>query len=148
MEDKGAAEDSKLPFAMMMMDIDKFKSVNDTYGHAAGDRVLVGMADIVRRNLDARHTFIRYGGEEFMVICSMYTLTEAWELAEKIRTDLEKSVLLEGRQITCSIGVSYWHTGGNDSEKAMQERADKALYYAKNHGRNQCVMETVLTDAS
>lgn len=143
-----AAEDSKLPFAMMMMDIDKFKSVNDTYGHAAGDRVLVGMADIVRRNLDARHTFIRYGGEEFMVICSMYTLTEAWELAEKIRTDLEKSVLLEGRQITCSIGVSYWHIGGNDSEKAMQERADKALYYAKNHGRNQCVMETVLTDAS
>lgn len=143
-----AAEESKLPFAMLMLDIDKFKSVNDTYGHAAGDQVLQGMADIVRHNLDARHTFIRYGGEEFMVICSMYTLTEAWELAEKIRSELEEAVLLEGRQITCSIGVSYWHTGGEDSEKAMQERADKALYYAKNHGRNQCIVETVLTEVS
>ena len=69
-------------------------------------------------------------------------------MAEKISSELEEAVLLEGRQITCSIGVSYWHTGGEDSEKAMQERADKALYYAKNHGRNQCIVETVLTEVS
>ncbi|MGM9581717.1 MAG: diguanylate cyclase [Anaerovibrio sp.] len=138
------AEGANIPFALLMIDIDKFKSVNDTYGHAAGDKVLLGMADLVRSNLDSRHTFIRYGGEEFMVICSMYTLDRAWKLAETIRTDLEAAVLIEGRRITCSIGISYWHIGEGDTPEAMQKRADAAAYYAKNNGRNCCVMENEL----
>ena len=141
-----AAEAGGVPFALLMFDLDKFKSINDTYGHAMGDMVLVSFANIIRHNLDARHTFIRYGGEEFMVLCSQYGLEEAWQLAEQIRMDLEKAVILEDRQVTCSAGISCWHTGAGDSVQELQKRADDALYYAKNNGRNRCVLETKLLE--
>ena len=141
-----AAEAGGVPFALLMFDLDKFKSINDNYGHAMGDMVLVSFANIIRHNLDARHTFIRYGGEEFMVICSQYGLEEAWQLAEQIRMDLEKAVILEDRQVTCSAGISCWHAGAGDSVQQLQKRADDALYYAKNNGRNRCVLETKLLE--
>ena len=141
-----AAEAGGVPFSLLMFDLDKFKSINDTYGHAMGDMVLVSFANIIRHNLDARHTFIRYGGEEFMVLCSQYGLEEAWQLAEQIRMDLEEAVILEDRQVTCSAGISCWHTGAGDSVQELQKRADDALYYAKNNGRNRCVLETKLLE--
>ena len=141
-----AAEAGGVPFSLLMFDLDKFKSINDTYGHAMADMVLVSFANIIRHNLDARHTFIRYGGEEFMVLCSQYGLEEAWQLAEQIRMDLEKAVILEDRQVTCSAGISCWHAGAGDSVQQLQKRADDALYYAKNNGRNRCVLETKLLE--
>lgn len=141
-----AAEAGDVPFSLLMFDLDKFKSINDNYGHAVGDMVLVSFANIIRHNLDARHTFIRYGGEEFMVLCSQYGLEEAWQLAEQIRMDLEEAVILEDRQVTCSAGISCWHTGAGDSVQQLQKRADDALYYAKNNGRNRCVLETKLLE--
>lgn len=141
-----AAEAGGVSFALLMFDLDKFKSINDNYGHAMGDMVLVSFANIIRHNLDARHTFIRYGGEEFMVICSQYGLEEAWQLAEQVRMDLEHAMILEDRQITCSAGVSCWHTGAEDTVQQLQKRADDALYYAKNNGRNRCIMETELLE--
>lgn len=141
-----AAEAGGVPFALLMFDLDKFKSINDNYGHAMGDMVLVSFANIIRHNLDARHTFIRYGGEEFMVVCSQYGLEEAWQLAEQIRMDLAAAVILEERQVTCSAGISCWHTGAGDSVQQLQKRADDALYYAKNNGRNRCVLETKLLE--
>lgn len=141
-----AAEAGGVPFSLLMFDLDKFKSINDTYGHAMGDMVLVSFANIIRHNLDARHTFIRYGGEEFMVLCSQYGLEEAWQLAEQIRMDLEEAVILKDRQVTCSAGISCWHTGAGDSVQELQKRADDALYYAKNNGRNCCVLETKLLE--
>ncbi len=141
-----AAEAGGIPFALLMFDLDKFKSINDNYGHAMGDMVLVSFANIIRHNLDARHTFIRYGGEEFMVVCSQYGLEEAWQLAEQIRMDLAAAVILEDRQVTCSAGISCWHTGAGDSVQQLQKRADDALYYAKNNGRNRCVLETKLLE--
>ncbi|MCI6098149.1 MAG: GGDEF domain-containing protein [Selenomonadaceae bacterium] len=141
-----AAEAGGVPFSLLMFDLDKFKSINDTYGHAMGDMVLVSFANIIRHNLDARHTFIRYGGEEFMVLCSQYGLEEAWQLAEQIRMDLEEAVILKDRQVTCSAGISCWHTGAGDSVQELQKRADDALYYAKNNGRNRCVLETKLLE--
>lgn len=141
-----AAEAGGVPFSLLMFDLDKFKSINDTYGHAMGDMVLVSFANIIRHNLDARHTFIRYGGEEFMVLCSQYGLEEAWQLAEQIRMDLEEAVILKDRQVTCSAGISCWHTGAGDSVQELQKRADDALYYAKNNGRNRCVLETNLLE--
>ncbi|MGM9559106.1 diguanylate cyclase [Anaerovibrio slackiae] len=141
-----AAEAGGVPFSLLMFDLDKFKSINDTYGHAMGDMVLVSFANIIRHNLDARHTFIRYGGEEFMVVCSQYGLEEAWQLAEQIRMDLEEAVILKDRQVTCSAGISCWHTGAGDSVQELQKRADDALYYAKNNGRNRCVLETKLLE--
>lgn len=141
-----AAEAGGVPFALLMFDLDKFKSINDNYGHAMGDMVLVSFANIIRHNLDARHTFIRYGGEEFMVICSQYGLEEAWQLAEQIRMDLAAAVILEDRQVTCSAGISCWHTKAGDTVQELQKRADDALYYAKNNGRNCCVLETKLLE--
>lgn len=143
-----AAEAGGVPFSLLMFDLDKFKSINDNYGHAMGDMVLVSFANIIRHNLDARHTFIRYGGEEFMVLCSQYGLEEAWQLAEQIRMDLEEAVILEDRQVTCSAGISCWHTGAGDSVQQLQKRADDALYYAKNNGRNRCVLETKLLEGN
>lgn len=128
------------PLALLMFDLDHFKSVNDTYGHDAGDQVLIGFASLVRRHLDARHSFIRYGGEEFMVTCRGFTLTDAADFADAIRADLCLAVLLPERQITCSIGVSIWH-GAEDSLAAFQKRADHAVYQAKETGRNKVVTE-------
>lgn len=128
------------PLALLMFDLDHFKSINDTFGHDAGDQVLTGFAGLVRRHLDARHTFIRYGGEEFMVTCRGFTLAEAAEFADAIRADLCLAVLLPERQITCSIGISIWH-GLEDSLAAFQKRADHAVYQAKGTGRNKVVTE-------
>jgi len=128
------------PLTLLMFDLDHFKSINDTFGHDAGDQVLIGFAGLVRRHLDARHTFIRYGGEEFMVTCRGFTVAEATEFADEIRADLCLAVLLPERQITCSIGISLWH-GTGDSLGAFQKRADHALYQAKETGRNKVVTE-------
>ena len=81
-----------------------------------------------------------------MVLCSQYGLEEAWQLAEQIRMDLEEAVILKDRQVTCSAGISCWHTGAGDSVQQLQKRADDALYYAKNNGRNRCVLETKLLE--
>lgn len=135
------AEYTAAPFTLLMFDIDLFKSVNDTYGHDAGDQVLIGFARTIRQSLDARHVFIRYGGEEFVVLCRGYNLTMAQELAEKIRARVAAAVLLEQRQITCSIGVSRWHCGQGDTAEHMLKRADLALYEAKHRGRNRIEAE-------
>ena len=130
-----------IPVALLMVDIDKFKSINDTYGHAVGDKVLQGVADVMRRHTGFSHTLARYGGEEFMIVCLMHGMDRAKELAERIRRDVEKAVLIEDRQVTCSIGISCWHIKSGDTPDALQKRADDALYYAKNNGRNRCVAE-------
>ena len=139
------AEGHNARFALLMLDIDLFKRVNDTYGHAAGDNVLVHFADVVRARLDARHTFIRYGGEEFVVLCRSYDAVEAFHLAERIRQSVELSALLPGQRVTCSIGVSQWHNGEDDLESFYQ-RADQAMYVAKQNGRNRVMTEADIRD--
>ena len=136
-----SAEYLGIPVSLLMVDIDKFKSINDTYGHAVGDQVLKGVADIMRRHTGFSHTLARYGGEEFMIVCLMHGMDRAKVLAERIRSDVEKAVLIEGRQVTCSIGISCWHIKSGDTPDALQKRADDALYFAKNNGRNRCVAE-------
>lgn len=126
--------------AMLMLDIDLFKRVNDTYGHDAGDKVLVRFASIVRSRLDARHTFIRYGGEEFVVFCRGYDAVEAFHLAERIRQSVELSAIQPREVITCSIGISQWHNG-EDTPEDFYRRADKAMYKAKQNGRNRVMTE-------
>ncbi len=132
------AEYTGLNLALLMFDIDLFKSVNDTYGHAAGDQVLLNFAMQIRQHLDARHVFIRYGGEEFLVFCRGYDLEQARELAEQIRQSVAEAVLLRERPITCSIGISRWHRSVGDQASDFLKRADDALYAAKHSGRN-CV---------
>ena len=135
------AEYTGVPLSLMMFDIDFFKSVNDTYGHDAGDKVLIEFTRIIRRQLDARHTFIRYGGEEFVVLCRGFSLKEAMKLALAIGASVQDAVILEKRKITCSIGVSQWHVKGGDNARQLLKRSDLALYEAKHHGRNRVAAE-------
>lgn len=131
------------PLSYLMLDLDHFKHINDTFGHDAGDQVLEGFAQLVRRHLDARHTFIRYGGEEFVLLCRGFDLETAADFADAIRADLFLSVLLPDQRITCSVGVSTWH-GADDTPFGLQKRADQAVYMAKEQGRNMVITEEAL----
>lgn len=128
------------PLSMLMIDIDFFKRINDTYGHDIGDEVLIKFTEIIRSKLDQRHIFIRYGGEEFIILCRDSDKVEAVHLAESIRKEIEESVLLENEKITCSIGVSQWRNTGTNNGNFLK-RSDLALYAAKNRGRNKVIAE-------
>lgn len=124
------------PFSLMMMDLDHFKAVNDTYGHQHGDQVLVHFAARVRSALRSPDRFGRYGGEEFLALLPNTALETALPVAQRIH-----AALSAGHPLDCkvSIGVTGWQ-GPNDSMHAMLNRADTALYQAKAQGRNRtCV---------
>ena len=126
--------------SVILSDLDRFKSVNDTYGHPVGDQVLRGLADVLRRNV-VRDTDLpaRYGGEEFAVICGGTDVEGAVKLAERIRADLEAQVFHTDKgelRATISMGVATLPDQARDKQ-LLVERADSALYAAKQGGRNQ-----------
>ncbi len=126
--------------SIIFCDVDKFKSVNDTYGHPVGDQVLKGLAAILKRDV-VRDTDLpaRYGGEEFAIICEGTDTDGAIKLAERIRKDLEKEVFdtEQGKlKVTISMGIATYPQHG-DRKEILLERADNALYAAKEGGRNQ-----------
>jgi diguanylate cyclase (GGDEF)-like protein len=126
--------DSKM--SLILLDIDFFKKVNDTYGHNNGDRVLIQVANALHhiiRNIDI---VCRWGGEEFVVLLPTASIENAIAIAEKIRVYVENMEIPEVGKITVSCGVS--EVEYEDNMKRVIERADKALYLAKNSGRN-CV---------
>ncbi|UGY17832.1 sensor domain-containing diguanylate cyclase [Bradyrhizobium septentrionale] len=130
------------PVALLMIDADHFKAYNDTYGHQAGDQVLVGIAicisDAVRRAGDCP---ARFGGEEFAVLLPSTTPLEAFNLAETIRAKVQQ--WCEGEVITTvSIGVASMRPNTGQQWSDLIEAADKALYAAKANGRNQSVLAT------
>ncbi|WP_338829313.1 sensor domain-containing diguanylate cyclase [Bradyrhizobium sp. 27S5] len=130
------------PVALLMIDADHFKAYNDTYGHQAGDQVLVGIAicisDAVRRAGDCP---ARFGGEEFAVLLPSTTPFEAFNLAETIRAKVQQ--WCEGEAITTvSIGVASMRPNAGQQWSDLIEAADKALYAAKANGRNQSVLAT------
>ena len=131
------ARKSGQPFGLLMLDIDYFKKINDSYGHDTGDAVLRGFANVVRHLLGKEAECIRWGGEEFMVLTRIQTLPELKELAEKIRQQVEKTPMA-GHNITCSLGITLWQAG-TDTTSQLFKRADTALYQAKHNGRN-CIM--------
>ncbi len=118
----------------IMLDIDYFKKYNDTYGHIAGDNLLVSLAAIISQDIRETDLLIRYGGEEFLILLPQTELQSALEVAERIRKDVEAK-----GEITVSLGVSNY-------DKEMQNRgvliskADEALYQAKGAGRNRVVV--------
>jgi diguanylate cyclase (GGDEF)-like protein len=127
------------PFALLMLDLDNFKSINDTYGHVAGDEALVKMAAMLRQSVRTVDHVARYGGEEFVVVLVEMPLGEALEVAERIRAAAEVPRFSVGGatiSITVSLGVTHSRAGDDDPEK-MLFRADHALYEAKRAGRNQ-----------
>lgn len=137
------------PLALAMIDIDYFKDVNDRWGHAIGDQVLMAFADTLKNSMRAVDVVARIGGEEFVLLMTETTIEEAMRAAERIRTDIEASSLqvAETRlHWTASFGVTILH-GDDYSVSAALIRADRALYRAKENGRNRiecAVMDTAM----
>ena len=131
------ARNSRQSFGMLMLDLDFFKKINDTYGHDAGDAVLRAFATLVNKHLDREQDCIRWGGEEFLILADHTEPADLLALAEKIRAQVA-AIPLAGHKITCSIGATVWQTE-NDSTETLFKRADDALYQAKKNGRN-CVV--------
>ena len=129
------AADGRL--AIMMLDVDHFKAVNDNHGHSVGDDVLRGMGDLLHREVGDCGLVCRYGGEEFVVLVPDVEFDRAMELAEQIRSEIEADSSTAVR-FTVSIGVSGRAFGSMDPQH-MLDQADESLYIAKRHGRNQVV---------
>ena len=121
--------------SMIMFDIDHFKKINDTYGHAAGDYVLQTLTQIVLENLREIDYLVRWGGEEFVVIAPETDVEKAAVLAERIRKAIEGYRFDQAGTITISLGVTQY--GKNDTEDSFIKRADDAMYAAKGKGRNR-----------
>jgi len=132
---------SKTGYAILMIDIDYFKMVNDTYGHDAGDMIIRGLADTLKENIRESDLAIRFGGEEFLILLYNPTKEGAIEVAEKIRTTFsQKSFSLSGESVkkTISIGIAHFPEHAEAIWKAIKF-ADIALYEAKNQGRNRVI---------
>ena len=126
------------PFAVLLFDLDGFKKVNDTWGHAAGDRVLAMVGERARRCVRASDTVGRLGGDEFLAILPETTLDGALGVAEKLREALSEPYPLDKAvaQLSSSVGVSLFPAHGTDPE-SLQRAADAALYQAKRGGKNR-----------
>ena len=129
----------QLPCALVICDLDHFKQINDTYGHQAGDDVLISFASTLRRFARTGDFVARYGGEEFVVLCADCTCDAAARRAEELRADLERTPqpALSGNPLTASFGVTQLQAG--DTPETMLRRADRALLQAKESGRNMVV---------
>jgi diguanylate cyclase len=132
-----------LVLSMVLFDLDRFKNINDTYGHNIGDRVLLVCAKILQNHAEAGgHLACRYGGEEFVVMCPDLDLDAARELGDSVRLAVEGTAIqIRGNSIpvTISGGVSRWRPG--EAIESFVDRADQALYRAKTTGRNRIVVE-------
>lgn len=131
------------PLSVLMVDVDHFKSINDRYGHAVGDQVLARVSELLRTGLRKSDIAVRWGGEEFLLVLRNCDLTEARQIADKLRRLIEQEAFeLAGQRVslTISVGVSQLDRG-ELSEQAIH-RADVALYRAKNSGRNRIEVES------
>lgn len=122
-------------FALILLDIDHFKSVNDTYGHPVGDAVLVAVSQLLQKNARPQDMVGRWGGEEFLVICRDTTVDVAQAQAEKLRSALHNHAIAVTGPKTASFGVTSFRAGDRIAD--LVNRADAALYRAKASGRNR-----------
>jgi diguanylate cyclase (GGDEF)-like protein len=120
-----------------MFDIDNFKRINDRFGHANGDLVLVRTAKIVSDSLRSTDRFGRWGGDEFICVATNTSEDTAIHLAERLRNELERAGILEEFPVTGSFGVTRYKSG--DTSDGLVRRADMGLLRAKNDGRNRVV---------
>lgn len=125
------------PAVMVLMDVDYFKSINDTFGHLDGDKVLRGIASHARKNLREGDLFARFGGEEFALLLPNTVLAEAEIIVERLRESIAQSSFLLGEnlKVTVSMGLSIIEPQDQAIESILH-RADSALYKAKHNGRN------------
>ena len=132
----------KRHLTLVLMDMDSFKKINDTYGHASGDKALIMLKNICTKNTRKMDIFARLGGEEFALMLPETPQDRAAELAERLRKYLEETVIHSDKvefQATISMGVAEFKIHDHDTLETLLHRADKALYKAKALGRNQVV---------
>ncbi|MGB5867261.1 MAG: diguanylate cyclase [Arcobacteraceae bacterium] len=134
-----------LPFSLLTLDIDKFKNINDTYGHLVGDEVIIKVAQIVEDEIRQSDIAARFGGEEFVMLLQDCTIDDAFLVAEKVRRSIETNfVEVAGNtHIKCTVsigGAQFDQELDEDNIELTLDRADKALYEAKNNGRNQTII--------
>ncbi|WP_415398396.1 diguanylate cyclase domain-containing protein [Sulfurimonas sp. CS5] len=133
------AQANKNTFALIMIDIDYFKAVNDNYGHLTGDAVLIQMTNLIKKNIRDSDIFARWGGEEFVVLLPHIDLKKSEKIANHLRTKIEADKFPKISNLTCSFGVTLYKAG--DNIDTIIKRADSALYNAKNLGRNRvCIV--------
>ncbi|HBD96489.1 MAG: hypothetical protein A2015_15765 [Spirochaetes bacterium GWF1_31_7] len=130
------SDQKKSDLAIIMLDIDHFKNVNDTYGHDTGDEVLIGITDAISNNLREESIFARWGGEEFLILLPMICLKSAVKIAERLRAKIETLHFNQVGRVTCSFGVTQYIPG--EGVDFFLKRVDNCLYRAKDTGRN-CV---------
>lgn len=129
------ARRTQSPLAVIIADIDNFKSVNDIHGHQVGDQLLVEIAGILQHGVRKVDTVARWGGEEFVILCPATNLAGACAVAENIRTEIENYVSPLVGCKTCCFGVAEYRP--DEAPEVVIKHADEALYRAKNGGRNQ-----------
>ncbi len=122
-------------FSVILFDIDHFKRINDTYGHDVGDKVLVHLSALIKNLLRGDDLLARWGGEEFVILSPESNLTDGYELANRLRREVEQFTFPVIGSLTCSFGVAEFEIG--DTQGSLLKRADEALYLSKANGRNQ-----------
>ncbi len=132
-----SSQRSPQPFAVMFMDLDGFKAVNDAYGHQTGDALLVEVGARVRSRIRAEDTLARLGGDEFVLLAQMDEPSDAAVLAEAIISEIARPYLVEGLElhVTASVGIAL-HPADGSTERELMAHADAAMYHAKDAGRN------------
>lgn len=143
------ARETNIGFAVLLLDVDHFKSINDRYGHDVGDRVLQRIANQLTQSARSGDFVFRYGGEEFLIVCVELSAAAARSAAERFRREIEGlSIELEGQaplKITASVGVAVYD--GHPDYERLIKHADEALYEAKERGRNLVVVHQLSAPA-
>jgi diguanylate cyclase (GGDEF)-like protein len=148
-EEVARSRRDRAPMSLMVIDLDHFKSINDTYGHAAGDTILQTVVELIRRTIRAQDVVGRYGGEEFLALLPNATRSEALTIAERLRAAIagaDLQTVAPSLRITASIGIAEL---ADDGYELLFQCADDALYKAKLAGRNRVVThESILPVAA
>ena len=146
-EEFARARRMEAPLAVVVFDIDHFKSINDTWGHLAGDRVLASVARQIRLSLRQGDVLVRYGGEEFLAVLPFAGEEEAAKAAERVRETVRASAVMCGSaslSVTLSAGVAAWPQQAVESEIELVDLADSALYLAKRAGRDRVICRSTM----
>ncbi|MDP3269766.1 MAG: diguanylate cyclase [Legionella sp.] len=130
-------------FGILLLDIDHFKAINDTYGHMIGDKVLIQLAQILKHEIRESDVVARWGGEEFILYIRELTLEKVQIKAEKIRDSVEKnSIMVNGEKVGCTVSIGIALFDYELDKDLLIKKADDALYQAKNSGRNKVVVNS------
>jgi diguanylate cyclase (GGDEF)-like protein len=127
-------------FSLLLLDADKFKNINDTYGHKTGDKVLIELAQICRSSLREDDVVARFGGEEFVIFLNNTDSVSALKVAERLRQNIAADKIFDDKNnaITFTVSIGVVSSEKTDSLEILLRQVDDAMYLAKNNGRN-CV---------